>query len=262
MLKQAPVDPPIRGETTVDGEPTLVANAIQIDIRGEFDRTKTTDGADVLHIAFGLLQRFFVRVRTLGRSHFLQQPLEEMTSWAIQYLQDDGSEFEPAEELVRRRNKTTMLIAQEAWLAPEIWRGLLAETLIPASDELLLDASNAFPHVGSAVILASTAIEVRITTALDVLARLHPTTVSPELWDWLMDRGDYRKEPSVDEKLTTLLKAFTGVSLSEQSDLWPAYRQLRNARNSFAFSGRNERTSPLPDIGASIAVGADISGTT
>jgi hypothetical protein len=125
------------------------------------------------------------------------------------------------------------------WIAPEQWSALSAATSAPAlppSDELLLDAMHAMPHIGAAVVLAHTAIEVRIFSALNSLASTGRTTVGSEMWTWINDRGS--KDPSVEEQLTDLLRILTGKSLKTEVTLWAAYTNLRKARNSFVHEGK------------------------
>src|SRR6266851_6332484 len=70
------------------------------------------------------------------------------------------------------------------------------------------------------------------------LAVLAPVEGIPaELWAFINDRGDYRKEPSVAEQYDQLLHALTGHSLKERQDLWEAFRNIRDARNSLMHEG-------------------------
>lgn len=62
-LRGDPADPSV-ASVTVDGLATFVADAIQIDIYGDFDRRDTGRASDVTTIAFGLLQRLFARLRS------------------------------------------------------------------------------------------------------------------------------------------------------------------------------------------------------
>jgi hypothetical protein len=84
-------------------------------------------------------------------------------------------------------------------------------------------------------VLGFTALEVRIEAALNELARLFG--VRPDVWEWLNDRGDYRKEPSTVEQFDSLLKSVTGRTLKEDNRLWEAFQNLRKARNAFAHDG-------------------------
>lgn len=113
---------------------------------------------------------------------------------------------------------------------------MLPEELeIPGWYTLLIDSRGALPHVGTALVLAATALEVFISDLLNKLAR--DSTIPVEMWDWINDRGNWQKEPSVEEQYDVLLKLVTGHSLKEESNLWEALKNLRNARNSFVHEG-------------------------
>ena len=126
-------------------------------------------------------------------------------------------------------------------LSPALWTAA-AEQLPPdfeppAWQSLLLDAAKLLPEVGSPLVLAYTAIEVRIATALDYLA--DAGAFDRGLWEWLKSRGgDFRKEPSVAEQLSDLMQALGGRSLKNDVRLWEGYQNLRKARNSFVHEGR------------------------
>jgi hypothetical protein len=106
----------------------------------------------------------------------------------------------------------------------------------PAWHTLLLDAQAALPHVGTAVVLAATALEVFIADLLNLLAK--ESAAPKPLWDWIVDRDDdFFKQPTVSEQFDTLLKVFTGHSLKEENVLWQAFANLKNARNKFVHEG-------------------------
>jgi hypothetical protein len=109
---------------------------------------------------------------------------------------------------------------------------------LPPSDDLFLDALAALPHIGAAVVLAYTAIEVRIASALNVLATTNPAIVGGAMWSWINDREQFLKEPSVEEQLTDLMQMLAGKSLKKEKALWDAYGNLRKARNSFVHEGK------------------------
>lgn len=155
----------------------------------------------------------------------------------IRFLNDDGSDLALDSALQR-----TLLIAGQKRdllaITPGVWatvEGLPASWSPFMWDVTLLDAGAALPHVGSAIVLAHTAIEVFAAAAIDRLAR--DAMVSPLLWEWLNDRGNYLKDPSAEDQLDVLLNWLTGKSLKDAPDLWRAYGQLRNARNKFAHEG-------------------------
>ena len=105
----------------------------------------------------------------------------------------------------------------------------------PAWQAILIDARGALPHVGTALVLAATALEIFIAELLNELVK--KTQVPAELWDWINDRGNWQKEPSVEEQYDVLLKIVTGHSLKDEGALWEGLKNLRSARNSFVHEG-------------------------
>ena len=61
--------------------------------------------------------------------------------------------------------------------------------------------------------------------------------VPTPLWAWISKRGDYLREPTVEEQYDALLKFFMGHSLKEEPTLWTAFRNLKTARNTFVHGG-------------------------
>jgi hypothetical protein len=152
-------------------------------------------------------------------------------------MNDDGSELAPDPPLIRGHaclsgSGSVTVLDLGTWSAIE---ALSPSYEAPAYDTLLLDAKAVLPQVGPAVVLAMTAIEVRIGTALNTLAS---ERIDAKLWDWITDRGDYRKDPSTEERLSVLMDVLGGGSLKERKDLWDAFVTLRKARNRFAHEGR------------------------
>jgi hypothetical protein len=238
-LRGEPAAPQVPTDMTIDGEPTFFADAIQVDLYGEFDRSDGGNAADVTAIAFPVLQAVLGRLRCLGRAFFMQTTAEG-SSWYVQYLSDAGEELQPQAGFVRGRGSASVEVPPFMWIAPEQWQALQVMVTAPApppSDELLLDALDALPHVGAAVVLAYTAIEVRIASALNVLATNNRAVVAPEIWAWINKREQFLKEPSVEEQLTDLMQMLAGKSLKTEAGLWAAYGNLRKARNSFAHEG-------------------------
>lgn len=239
-LGAPPTESPMPADATVEGKPTFVADAIQVDLHGEFDRRAGLDGSDVTGIALAVLSQFLSRFRSVSGSSFVASPRDRST-WSLRYLTDSGQDFEQADGLVRGRGSASIDLEPQAWLAPEVWDDLKSAVDAPQpppSDELLLDAQEAWPHVGASIALAQTAIEVAIATALDVLAGLNPTAIGPAAWQWFTHRADYRNNPSVAEELSDVLNLLTGKSLKREQVLWQHYVNLRKARNSFMHGGR------------------------
>ena len=59
----------------------------------------------------------------------------------------------------------------------------------------------------------------------------------PELWRWINQRGDWLREPTVEEQYDALLKFFTGHSIKEEQRLWESFKNLKATRNSFVHEG-------------------------
>jgi hypothetical protein len=187
--------------------------------------------------SFNILNDWLTRFRILSRAPQVK-PLDYRESiWRIDYLDDNAAELQPSPDKVRRRAGAAVSFTAIT-IGAELWEALDA---LPwgynpvAADTLLLDASGSVRQVGPAIVLAFTSLETRIGYALDVLARLSGT--GPGIWEWIQDRGDYRKEPSITEKFDTLLKVVARHSLKEEGRLWEGFQNLRNARNSFAHDG-------------------------
>ena len=102
-------------------------------------------------------------------------------------------------------------------------------------EDLRLDAQAALPHVGTAVVLAATSLEVFISQILDRLAAT--SDLPADVWKWLNDRGAWARNPTTEEQFDILLRHFTGHSLKDNQALWKAFKNLRTARNSFVHEG-------------------------
>jgi hypothetical protein len=85
------------------------------------------------------------------------------------------------------------------------------------------------------MVLASTALETRISAALDELVQL--VGLNAELWEWINHRSQFWMEPSTGDQFGILLKTLTGRSLKDDGILWEAFQNIRTARNSFAHEG-------------------------
>jgi hypothetical protein len=237
-----PADPQPRTTLIlVEGAETTQANALQIDfIKDDFDRRRSVDSDPPVELAFRVANDLLARLRTLGRSGRVKPISPKSTVWRIEYLNDDESQLESVEGLHRA-------VGGASWrwkvfgLRGDLWTATrdLPDDFEPTPwDTLLLDALDLLPEVGPTIVLAFASIETRIASAIDVLAA---GSVSGELWEWIRDReGDYRKEPSITEQVDVLLHAFSGHSLKEDTRLWEAFRNLRQARNTFVHEGRAE----------------------
>jgi hypothetical protein len=248
-LDPAEPQPLARGHS-MGGRPVVSANALQIDVikNGEFERRVTDDHGTPIRtfdppreLIFEFASSFITGLRDVARASQLHALSPSETVWRVTYLDDDGSELPP--DPVRYR---TQLHTQSEMSAVGLSRALAADVAVLPdhyeplpSSRLMLDAWNLLPAIGPAVVLAFSAIEMRIDSALDIMARR--AEFDGAFWAWLTERdGQYRKEPSIDEKLDALLRGVAGVSLKDEPRLWHAFLALREARNSFAHAGRAE----------------------
>jgi len=213
--------------------------------------------ADVLHVEFhkdsferavdgkcdppeGLIQKvinsFLVKLRFVTRASQIR-PLDfPLASWNLRYLNDDETELEEREGLVRGRfgrkfSFSWIELNKDLW---EAIHSLPPDYIPPQWDSLLLDADAALPQVGPSVVLSATALEVFISHILDQIAQ--KSSIPPELWNWLNTR-EWLREPTAEEQFDDLLRILSGKSLKEDGALWKAFKNLKAARNSFVHEG-------------------------
>jgi hypothetical protein len=235
-------------QITIDGQKGYEANVLVIDFyKDDFDRRRGREGGpydppvEVLQQALNSLVR---RLRYVTRASKVKPIDLRQRNSLVVYLNDDGSELPEDENLYRRRGGTAFQFSYSLCTA-DMWKdieGLAPGFEPPIWDDLLLDADDALPHVGSAVALGAIALERFITEMLNQLASA--MVKPPELWTWLMTQSDPYKLPSVNVMYDELLKLFTGHSLKEDPTLWAAMTNLKNARNNFVHGG-------VPSIGKS-----------
>lgn len=233
-----PAEPPrITGQILLNGSPTAQANVVRLDIhRDEFSRDP--ENADwPVDEALSAVNEFLLGLRALGRIGWVTSVPLRGALWRFDLLDDHGIALERVEGRIRARNAVSWTW-RVASLGPALWEAVSG---LPAGFEpspwhdLLLDASNHFDQIGPPIVLAATAVETRVESAVDILAVL--SGVNAELWTWINNRGDYRKEPSVEERADVLLHAVAGRSLKDELSLWESFKNIRTARNSFVHDG-------------------------
>jgi hypothetical protein len=240
--------PPVRSEKApsveesgvikVDGIPAYQADAIRIDFFKEtFDRRSGELRDPPMHIIQSALNSFVVRLRYVERSAQVRSINFPLTTWKLQYLNDDESELAKAEGLTRGYGSFQLSFS---WMTlnKKIWEDIHSLPFDydpPPWEKLLLDATGELPSVGPAIVLTMTALEVFISTVLDQMAAYKK--VPPDLWSWINERDDRRQEPTLVEQYDDLLKFFTGQSLKEDAKLWELFKHLKDARNSFVHEG-------------------------
>ncbi len=225
-------------EIRMDGLPAFQADVLRIDFHREsFNRAKDSPCDPPEDVIRRAVNSFLIRLRHVARADQVR-PLDYPSgTWRLQYLNDDETELAADEKLVRARGVVRFSLRLIA-LNKQIWEDiheLPPDYEPPPWEDLLLDAQADLPRIGPAVVLAATALEVFISRTLDRLAVLRP--VPPELWTWINQRGDYLREPTVEEQYDSLLKLLTGHSLKTEARLWESFKNLKKARNSFVHEG-------------------------
>jgi hypothetical protein len=186
---------------------------------------------------FEIVNSLVHRLRSVGRASGIHPIVKETSCWRIEFLTDAGEVLAPEPGLSRARNGAAFKFQITGFTEP-FWQaatGLPREFRTKAWETLLLDAEDQLPGIATAVVLAAAALETLIGSALAAMAPAD--RVPAELWAFIDDRGDYRKEPSVTERYDQLLHALTGHSLKERPELWKAFQNLRKARNSLMHEG-------------------------
>jgi hypothetical protein len=227
------------GDLKLNGSPAFQADALRIDFQKEsFNRTKGLVFDPPEEVVRRAVNSFLIRLRHVTRAAGIRLIDFPGATWRISYLNDDESELEKDETFVRGRGGLQRSLSFIA-LTKAVWtdmHGLPADHEPPPWEDLLLDAQGDLPRIGPAMVLAATALEVFISWALDQLAA--KGSVSVDLWRWINERGNYLREPTVEEQFDALLMFLSGHSLKAENRLWVSFIQLKNARNSFVHEGR------------------------
>lgn len=226
----------------LNGKPVYQANALQIIFQKDtFDRRTVLNRNDYdpsPELIFKVANAFLIKFRSVVQGIDVKVLGEHNTIWRIDYLNDAEEELPRDPNLFRRafsyrgQWRTTLLnkdIMAKVASLPQNYEMQTWETLI-------LDAEALLPDVRASVVLAFSALETLITVALDYFVTTTPTP--PGLWKWINKRGFFLKEPSVEEKYTSLLKILVNKSLKDDTMLWRAFDDLRQARNSIAHAGK------------------------
>jgi hypothetical protein len=219
---------------TMDKKDAFYANYIQIDFcKDDFNRIDKDIFDPPLEKINEVLNSFLMRLKRVTSSPQIHSLQINSYRAGITYLNNNGKELE--EEIGKITHKfQDRCEFKFVALNKELWN----DTFSIQSDftsqhwmNLLLDAYDELPDIGSAVVLAFTALEIFIS---DILNQLASKNVSPDLWLWINSR---QKEPKTVEQYDTLLKIFTGHSLKDESKLWDAFHHLKSARDTFVHEG-------------------------
>lgn len=228
----------------VNNKETIQANLLQIDFvaRRNFNRAIGQREIDPPVESFlEIANRFIEKFRSLGSFPNINKlSSETVVAWRIEYLTDEGTELEKDESLSRAVHSAknfwqANILTAELWckstenfldFKPYVW------------DSLMLDAfAQSATDVNAAIVLTNAALEAAVDFTLDVLAR--NSKISYQSYEWLANKRDFTKQPSAKEKFDELLYLVADRSLkTENEDLWKAFLELRDARNSMVHEGR------------------------
>lgn len=237
--------PPIRSERTriinyhikVDNRTAFQADTLQIDFKKDsFDRKEDAPFDPPTELIVSAANSFITRLRFVTQAFQASYPKYPF-SISLRYLNDDETEL-PQENGLKRTlvgfgfSFSYLILDLPVW---EEVHSLPWDFGMPPWQPLLLDAIAQLPNIGTALVLAGTALEVLIERSLELIAvqRVQP----PRLWEWINDR-EWLREPTVEEQFSDLLEIFTGVSLKSNTGLWESFQNLKKARNSFVHKGQ------------------------
>ena len=222
----------------INGKPTFQANNLRIYFQKDnFDRRQGIECDPPYPLIARTINLFLLKLRFVTRGSKIRPINFPYISWHLQYINDDESELDKTEGLVRGRGTKTFTLSYLV-LNNDVWEKILElppDYIPPQWDNLLLDANEALPEIGPSVVLAATALEVFISHILNELPK--NSFISKDLWDWVNNRNNWSQEPTTVEQFDILLKSLLGFSLKENNDLWESFKKLKNARNSFVHEG-------------------------
>jgi hypothetical protein len=237
MRSDAPSNSAPPESVKINGVTAIIANGLQIDFqRSEFDRTPGSPEDPPSAVLQRAVDSFIERLRYVARAAHVHAVSLQTTTWRLRYLDDEGSELPTSSKVVGRGGNAFRwsLVGVNKTLWDQLHE-LPGDFTPPPWDGLRLDAQAALPHVGTAVVLAATALEVFIEVMLEQLAAR--SDVPKNLWQWVVSRKNPLCNPDVEEQFDTLLGHFVGHSLKENPDLWGSFMNLKRARNTFVHEG-------------------------
>lgn len=231
--------------TLLDDQPVIEANLIIIDFQKESFRRERTQGPEAFDpppaTINEVLKRYILSMRSVTQSSTLKfEPIEDI-AWAIQYFGDDGSELEEDPALFRMKIRGKIKMSVSA-VTESSWKQV--QELTESGSEpftwetLYLDALSALPDHGAAITLTYASLENLINFALNILG---PVNLPPQVWQWIQspsNDNDWRKEPSVSDMYTNVLKIICDKNLKDEEELWKCFTGIRRARNSYVHEGR------------------------
>jgi len=237
-----PENPPrILDKVLIDGQKVIQADMIQLDFhKPDFNRQNLPGNPSLdppEELAFRIVNSLLRRLRSVSQAPRVFEITSFKAPWTIEYLSDNEESLPASAGLINAHISSYWELDDQS-ITEEIWAraNALPFDFEPARwDTLLLDARQLLSQVGPALVLAATAVETAASAVIDHL--FSKSSVPRLLQEWINDRGDFRKDPSVEEQCDILLKSLTGRSLKDEPRLWEAFKNLKTARNKFVHEG-------------------------
>ena len=221
----------------VDGVPALPMDLMQVDVhRGSFERGEGSDDPPVAEM-FTIVNEFLLAIKAVANAYRLVPVEPESAIWRMEYMADDRTQL-PTDPRKHAARTSAKFKYESNVLLPEAWNKAAAVRRthpLNVWNELMCDAWRALPEIGPAIALANAAIEVLAKEAVEML--VPRGDVVERLWEWLTDRDEWWREPSIAALFSELLPAVGGKSLKDETRLWEAFQNLRTARNKLAHEG-------------------------
>lgn len=229
----------------LNNEPTVVTNLIVVEVFSEnFDRswvrlekTPLADLDPAVGPIFNAINHILMSLKIACRSPFVM-PIDPMNNyWRVTYHKDDGSLCESNKDAFKGHDHSNFSLKVTP-LQNDTWEYVRHNAFREANNTwngIFIDAQRSMPEVGISLVLAATALETLVAWALDIL--VEEKQFNKELWDWLMKRDSYLKEPSVAEKYSELLYHISGMNLKDEKVLWQAFKEIKEARNKYVHEG-------------------------
>jgi len=218
----------------MDDKEAFYANFIQIDfIKDKFNLSSHDVFDPPLDKINRVLNSFLIRLKHTTQSPQIHPLQIDSYRLCITYINETGKSDEKVDENIVGKCKERVEFNFVA-LNKDLWDDTFSNRSNLTSQRwtnLLLDANDELPNIGSAVVLAFTALEIFISEILD---QLSSKNVPTDLWTWINSR---QKEPKTVEQYDLLLKIFTGHTLKDEPKLWDAFNHLKSARDTFVHGG-------------------------
>lgn len=235
---------------TFNGTKTMVCDLLSLEV----DAATEANIDSAIDAAFDVANRWLRTYRVGLGTHQVEFVGRSTNNWRAELISR-----RPGMIGTKTYGGVSIKVPPMPFITADAWSGIkgLGEIYVPERwEELLTDAMGLMPAIGPASVLAYAALEIRIDTLADILAR--KVGIDPIFWKWIRSRP-YLAQFTTEEIAKKLFEIWAGGSLSQQSHLWAIFVELRKARNSFAHEGvpRNLAGQNLTiDAAATLLAGA------